>query len=77
VLCETNKIDGAIGRDCRPYTRNFCQVPIQVNTLLNQAIADASSRVKFEFFTVVTMKSAVIWDVMLYGSCEDRHFGGT
>jgi hypothetical protein len=25
----------------------------------------------------VTMKNAVLWDVMLCGSCKKRHFGGT
>jgi hypothetical protein len=29
------------------------------------------------FFTAVTIKNAVIWDVMLCGSCENRRFAGT
>jgi hypothetical protein len=33
--------------------------------------------VRFEVFTVVIMKNAVFWDVVLYGSCKNRCFGGT
>jgi hypothetical protein len=33
--------------------------------------------VRFEVFTVVTMKNAVVWDVAPGRSCENRRFGGT
>jgi hypothetical protein len=33
--------------------------------------------VRFEVFTAVTMKYAVLWNVTLYGSCKNRHFRGT
>jgi hypothetical protein len=33
--------------------------------------------VRFEVFTVVTMKNGVFWDVTTCGSCKNRHFGGT
>jgi hypothetical protein len=33
--------------------------------------------VRFEFFTAGTMKNAVFRDVMLCGSCKNRHFRGT
>jgi hypothetical protein len=32
---------------------------------------------RFEFFTAVTMKNAVFWNVMPCGSCKNRRFGGT
>jgi hypothetical protein len=32
--------------------------------------------VRFEVFTVVTMKNAVFWDVTTRGSCKNRRFGG-
>jgi hypothetical protein len=32
---------------------------------------------RFEVFTAVTMKSAVVWDVTPCGSCKNRRFGGT
>jgi hypothetical protein len=33
--------------------------------------------VRFEVFTVVTMKYGVLWDVTPCGSCKSRCFGGT
>jgi hypothetical protein len=33
--------------------------------------------VRFEVFTVVTMKNGVFWDVMPHGSCKSRRFKGT
>jgi hypothetical protein len=33
--------------------------------------------VRFEVFTVVTMKNGVFWDVTPCGSCKNRRFGGT
>jgi hypothetical protein len=33
--------------------------------------------VRFEVFTVVTMKNVVFWDVTQCGSCKNRRFGGT
>jgi hypothetical protein len=33
--------------------------------------------VRFEVFTVMTMKNAVFWDVTPCGSCKDRRYGGT
>jgi hypothetical protein len=36
-----------------------------------------SRTVRFEVFTVVTMKNGVFWDVMPCGSCKNRRFGGT
>jgi hypothetical protein len=32
---------------------------------------------RFEVFTAVTMKNAVLWDVTQCGSCMNRRFGGT
>jgi hypothetical protein len=32
---------------------------------------------RFEFFTVVTMKNAIFWEVTPCGSCKNRRFGGT
>jgi hypothetical protein len=32
--------------------------------------------VRFEVFTAVTIKNAIIVDVALCGSCKNRHFGG-
>jgi hypothetical protein len=32
---------------------------------------------RFEVFTVVTMKNGVFWDDALCGSCKNRSFGGT
>jgi hypothetical protein len=33
--------------------------------------------VKCEVIAMVTMKKAVSWDIMLCGSCKNRHIGGT
>jgi hypothetical protein len=33
--------------------------------------------VRFEVFTAVTMKNVVLGDVMRFGSCKNRRFGGT
>jgi hypothetical protein len=33
--------------------------------------------VRFEVFTVVTMKNGVFWDVTPCGSFKNRRFGGT
>jgi hypothetical protein len=33
--------------------------------------------VRFEVYTVVTIKSGVFWYVTPYGSCKNRRFGGT
>jgi hypothetical protein len=33
--------------------------------------------IRFEVFTVLTMKNGVFWDVTQYGSCKNRRFGGT
>jgi hypothetical protein len=35
-----------------------------------------STYVRFEVFTAVTVKNAILWDVMLRGSCENQCFGG-
>jgi hypothetical protein len=34
-------------------------------------------RIRFEVFTVVTMKNGVFLDVTPCGSCKNRRFGGT
>jgi hypothetical protein len=34
-------------------------------------------KVRFEFFTAVTMKNGIFWDVTPCGSCKNRYFGGT
>jgi hypothetical protein len=39
------------------------------------AIRTTEHNVRFEFFTAVTMKNGVFWDVMSCGSCKNRHFG--
>jgi hypothetical protein len=33
--------------------------------------------VRFEFFTAVTLKNGVFWDVTPCGCCKNRRFGGT
>jgi hypothetical protein len=40
------------------------------------AVCDISSSVRFEVFTAVTMKNAVLWDVAPCRSCVNRRFGG-
>jgi hypothetical protein len=35
------------------------------------------SSVRFEVFTAVTIQNAVFWVMVLCGSCENWHFGGT
>jgi hypothetical protein len=35
------------------------------------------SFVRFEVFTVVTIKNCVFWEVTPCGSCKNRRFGGT
>jgi hypothetical protein len=35
------------------------------------------NEVRFEVFMAVIMKNVVFWDVMLFGSCKNRCFGGT
>jgi hypothetical protein len=27
--------------------------------------------------SIEILKNAIFWDIMLYGSCKNRHFGGT
>jgi hypothetical protein len=34
------------------------------------------ANVRFEVFTLVTMKNAIFWDVALCTSCVNRRFGG-
>jgi hypothetical protein len=36
-----------------------------------------NKHVRFEIFTVVTMKNSDIWDVTPCGSCKNRRFGGS
>jgi hypothetical protein len=36
-----------------------------------------SGNTQLEVFTALTMKNAILWDVMLCGSCKNRRFGGT
>jgi hypothetical protein len=43
---------------------------------INKA-TDLYNSVRFEVFTVVTMKNGVFWDVTPCGSCKNRRFGGT
>jgi hypothetical protein len=40
-------------------------------------VIDIRIDVRFEVFTVVTMKNGVFWDVTPCGSCKNRRFGGT
>jgi hypothetical protein len=54
----------------------------EVETLLvvqkpRNAAATTAFYVRFEFFTAVTMKNCVFWDVTPCGSCTKRRFGGT
>jgi hypothetical protein len=37
----------------------------------------SEKQVKFEVFTVVTMKNGVFWDVESCDSCKNRRFEGT
>jgi hypothetical protein len=59
------------------------EVPGSWIKLHNQELCDLYSSqsinriVRFEVFTVVTMKNAVFWVVMPCGSCKNRRFGGT
>jgi hypothetical protein len=39
------------------------------------ALPRRNSHVRFEVFTVVTMKKGVFWDVTPSGSCKNRLFG--
>jgi hypothetical protein len=43
----------------------------------NSALMMKFSGVRFEIFTVVTMKNAVFWDVAPCRSCVNRLFEGT
>jgi hypothetical protein len=43
----------------------------------NLTTADLTKHVRFEVFTVVTMKNGVFWVVTPCGSCKNRRFGGT
>jgi hypothetical protein len=36
---------------------------------------DIKTHVRFEVFTVVTMRNGVFWDVTPRGSCKNRRFG--
>jgi hypothetical protein len=42
-----------------------------------QFIGTSCVHVRFEVFTAVTMKNAVVWKVTLCGSYKNRRFGGT
>jgi hypothetical protein len=41
------------------------------------SLLNSSYIVRFEVFTVVTMKNAVFWGVATCGSCKSQHFTGT
>jgi hypothetical protein len=59
----------------------FCSLVIQFASFIlfkfTQIIMYLRYCVKFEVSIAVTMKNAVFWDVMPYGSCKNRCFGGT
>jgi hypothetical protein len=63
-----------ISRECKPLCmeqRNtFC-------AYIWYHIAFIFSCVRFEIFTVVTMRNGVFWDVTPCGSCKNRRFGRT
>jgi hypothetical protein len=42
-----------------------------------EPLVDKGNACKIEVVTAVTMKNAVLWDVMLYGSCKNLRFRGT
>jgi hypothetical protein len=42
-----------------------------------QTKTNSVALVRFEFFTAVTVKNGVFWDVTPFGSCKNRRFGGT
>jgi hypothetical protein len=44
---------------------------------LGEAVVNCPFYVRFEVFTVVTMKNDVFWDVTPCGSCKSRRFRGT
>jgi hypothetical protein len=46
---------------------------LNIGIILNVSIKFSSS-VRFEVFTVVTMKNYVFWDVTPCGSCKNRRF---
>jgi hypothetical protein len=45
-------------------------------SVLGAFVPDFIQGVRFEVFTVVTMKNAVFWDVAPCRSCGNQHFGG-
>jgi hypothetical protein len=47
------------------------------NTFLFWSVTSTQTSLRFEVFTVVTMKNVVFWDMILCGSCKNRHFRGT
>jgi hypothetical protein len=53
---------------------------IEIHTALKSVYDPAPHEVyivRFEVFTVVTMKNGVFWDVTPCSSCKNRRFGGT
>jgi hypothetical protein len=67
----------------------FLSVPVYLHCLICSALQavlwsrpladskEVTNCTRFEVFTAVTVKNAVFWDVTLYGSCKNWHFGGT
>jgi hypothetical protein len=50
------------------------------NAILHIELCTTQTRVhyvRFEVFTLVTLKNGAFWDVMPRGSCKNRRFGGT
>jgi hypothetical protein len=45
-----------------------------LNSKVNDEVEIIRNDVRFEAFTVVTMKNAVVWDVALCRSCVNRRF---
>jgi hypothetical protein len=61
-------------------TSGFCRIRARTATVRRMGmcyVCGYIGLVRFEVFAAVTMKNGVLWDVTPYGSCKNRHFGGT
>jgi hypothetical protein len=83
--CAWRRAQAARNRLCKKCMQNFERNSQRLDWLRNPDI-DATicwnaelclNYVRFEFFTAVTMKNTVFWDLMPCGSCKNRRFGGT
>jgi hypothetical protein len=61
--------------DCRRGNNDGTDLPTS-NQCRNNKLEYMHSDVRFEVFTVVTMKNAIFWDVTSCGSCKNQCFRG-